>query len=445
MDDGRVLVGVGLAALVAVARTGSRGVVRGGATPKPEKSLRVRLLPELNIWIDTIQHHRYRNKGVYPSDELRQMRALLVKLERNEAFDPWVVGQQCMTWAGRLLGAYEFPAGSEPARSMMTWGRDLEQRTMDEGSRGVVRKSRPEDSSGHIKFISGRAGDLAFLDTFSGMVPCKVESIKGTEIIVRLTATRGAYRKGMFERSSSRWVIPRPAVYQRSYKQYILPYRWEEGSLGVVRGARLPAKPVLQEMLYIDGPKGHFVIALTDSVATTCGLWFWWEEGEGWSHDPLPPGEGYFCGKSGTDVPDVHYGAQVAWRMNNAGSPWTLFSGRRISLEQFVSDLDDHARRIFNDWMKDELAVMLQGSRGLVRSGRVQEQDDPDERVFVIAEMPEPDQEPLFWNNEGGFEDLSSAIRYTVMDPEINLPFNGVWETVADAKDRVAYWRKVWG
>ena len=131
--------------------------------------------------------------------------------------------------------------------------------------------------------------------------------------------------------------------------------------------------------------------------------------------------------------------------MNNAGSPWTLFSGRRISLEQFVSDLDDHARRIFNDWMKDELAVMLQGSRGLVRSGRVQEQDDPDERVFVIAEMPEPDQEPLFWNNEGGFEDLSSAIRYTVMDPEINLPFNGVWETVADAKDRVAYWRKVWG
>lgn len=39
-------------------------------------------------------------------------------------------------------------------------------------------------------------GTLAYLDTFAGLVPCKVQSLTETVATVRVTATRGAYRRG---------------------------------------------------------------------------------------------------------------------------------------------------------------------------------------------------------------------------------------------------------
>lgn len=63
-----------------------------------------------------------------------------------------------------------------------------------------------------------KAGELAYLDTFSGLVPCKVLAVlesgdghhcSGGRLMIRLTAGRGAYRKGevLDERAFS--VIPR--------------------------------------------------------------------------------------------------------------------------------------------------------------------------------------------------------------------------------------------
>lgn len=75
-----------------------------------------------------------------------------------------------------------------------------------------------------------RVGDLAFFDTFSGMVPCKVTGIAGrsgpasSAQIVRFTLTgkRGAYRKGEKLESSGLHVVPRGAVkangWLRSYQ-----------------------------------------------------------------------------------------------------------------------------------------------------------------------------------------------------------------------------------
>jgi hypothetical protein len=48
-----------------------------------------------------------------------------------------------------------------------------------------------------------KSGILAYLDTFAGMIPCKVLSVKGEsgppsssqDVTVRLTASRGAYER----------------------------------------------------------------------------------------------------------------------------------------------------------------------------------------------------------------------------------------------------------
>lgn len=63
------------------------------------------------------------------------------------------------------------------------------------------------------------AGDLAFYDTFSGCIPCKVLSISGSpgntsqcRIIFKLTTSRGAYRRGEVLESDALKVIPRPYV-----------------------------------------------------------------------------------------------------------------------------------------------------------------------------------------------------------------------------------------
>jgi len=80
-----------------------------------------------------------------------------------------------------------------------------------------------------------KTGTLAYLDTFSGLVPCKVIAInKGgpfagwqsgqAELTVKLTATRKAYRKGetLTGRPASH-VVPRNHVITRD--QYPGQYR----------------------------------------------------------------------------------------------------------------------------------------------------------------------------------------------------------------------------
>lgn len=68
-----------------------------------------------------------------------------------------------------------------------------------------------------------KTGCLAYLDSFAGLVPCKVESIKRqadglihtVQATVRFTATRGAYKRGDVHTSSCLWVFPRDAVYRQ--------------------------------------------------------------------------------------------------------------------------------------------------------------------------------------------------------------------------------------
>lgn len=69
-------------------------------------------------------------------------------------------------------------------------------------------------------------GTLAYLDTFAGMIPCKVirvekpgsgQYVANGSITVKLTATRGAYKKGeILDRQSASQVVPRNHRYIRS-------------------------------------------------------------------------------------------------------------------------------------------------------------------------------------------------------------------------------------
>jgi len=80
------------------------------------------------------------------------------------------------------------------------------------------------------------AGELAYYDTFSGLVPCKVNKVMegGTGqqttsglIAVTLTADRGAYRRGEEIHAHARDIIPREHVRTRSGKYTVhTGYYW---------------------------------------------------------------------------------------------------------------------------------------------------------------------------------------------------------------------------
>lgn len=64
-------------------------------------------------------------------------------------------------------------------------------------------------------------GDLAYFDTFSGLVPCRIVSVTDretyygrveTDVVVKLTATRGAYLKGELVTADPAHVVPRQNV-----------------------------------------------------------------------------------------------------------------------------------------------------------------------------------------------------------------------------------------
>ena len=82
------------------------------------------------------------------------------------------------------------------------------------------------------KMEIGKAGDLAYIDSFAGLVPCKVIEITDGAVTVKITATRGAYKRGTIESHSAHYVVPRSAVRVRAWQYKISPYKWAGTSEG---------------------------------------------------------------------------------------------------------------------------------------------------------------------------------------------------------------------
>lgn len=89
--------------------------------------------------------------------------------------------------------------------------------------------------------LNHKAGELAYLDSFDGLIPCKVlkitkesgqyssnsPSIINTRVQVKITANAGGYDKGEIVEYSAIAIIPRNCVrvYNGQYK--IGFYNWE--------------------------------------------------------------------------------------------------------------------------------------------------------------------------------------------------------------------------
>ena len=79
----------------------------------------------------------------------------------------------------------------------------------------------------------GNTGDLAYIDSIkAGLVPCKVISIAGRDVTVRVTADRYGYDRGAVVTLYCLQVIPRGAVHRRRYTTTIGPYQWQGQAFG---------------------------------------------------------------------------------------------------------------------------------------------------------------------------------------------------------------------
>lgn len=74
---------------------------------------------------------------------------------------------------------------------------------------------------------------LAYFDTFTGLIPCKVTGIRvynefgHYEVTFTLTATRGAYRRGETLSARPLYVIPRKNITVRNGQYHIkADYSW---------------------------------------------------------------------------------------------------------------------------------------------------------------------------------------------------------------------------
>jgi len=72
---------------------------------------------------------------------------------------------------------------------------------------------------------------LAYVDSFAGLVPCRVVAVgdwndRYCDTRVQFTATRGAYKRGEFETVPLHTVVPRNAVFRRNGCLIIRRYRW---------------------------------------------------------------------------------------------------------------------------------------------------------------------------------------------------------------------------
>lgn len=60
-------------------------------------------------------------------------------------------------------------------------------------------------------------GTLAYIDTFAGLVKCKILEILPQKLVrVKITATKGAYMAGEIQTRGFSWVVPRKQVRIRS-------------------------------------------------------------------------------------------------------------------------------------------------------------------------------------------------------------------------------------
>jgi hypothetical protein len=75
-------------------------------------------------------------------------------------------------------------------------------------------------------------GCLAYYDTFAGLVPCWIVSINGPigtpstaqTVTIKLTARRGAYKRGEVLETNGLHVCPRGALRRGKYHTTIKPY-----------------------------------------------------------------------------------------------------------------------------------------------------------------------------------------------------------------------------
>jgi len=80
-----------------------------------------------------------------------------------------------------------------------------------------------------------KTGSKAYWDSFTGLVPASIVSIQGVSglastaqiVVLELTGTRGAYRKGERVETSGLHAVPRASVRFRKHGTRILSYRVE--------------------------------------------------------------------------------------------------------------------------------------------------------------------------------------------------------------------------
>ena len=66
--------------------------------------------------------------------------------------------------------------------------------------------------------------ELAYFDSFSGMIPCKVINIESDhKITVRITTNRGAYKTGELRIDNTLHIVPRESVRKN---RIINNYQW---------------------------------------------------------------------------------------------------------------------------------------------------------------------------------------------------------------------------
>lgn len=85
---------------------------------------------------------------------------------------------------------------------------------------------------------------LAYYDTFSGLIPCRIAAVgdwsdPNSLARIQLTARRGAFTRGEWLTVPLRWIVPRPAVFRRGGCKMIRRYSWPAVVAAVKAGAAL--------------------------------------------------------------------------------------------------------------------------------------------------------------------------------------------------------------
>lgn len=76
-------------------------------------------------------------------------------------------------------------------------------------------------------------GCSAYLDTFNGLIPCKVIGWADHNprlLTVKVTRTKGPYRAGEIIHESPLWTPPKDRIRRREYSTTIMPYRYERAA-----------------------------------------------------------------------------------------------------------------------------------------------------------------------------------------------------------------------